>query len=197
MSFLKDKFEEANHFLSKMVEAQNDMVVFGHNLSALLSAFESTRKKLPGLEKIPKKKIPEQYKEIFFLSVVRIVNVHESIVLRRQEVEINIVEPFAIKVSSHPIVIRADGTEEPTTSESEEKKSEEENNIKLNTRPNKMITRYYFKLSGPFGDEVRKRLKGTNISEAKLEEIINKDIVTLCQENIHKLEELILNSETK
>lgn len=192
MSFLKDKFEEANYFLSKMDEAQNDMVVFGHNLSAFLSAFWSIRHKLP---EVNKKMIPEEGKEIFFLAEVRNVNVHESIVLRRQAVQINIEEPLALKVSVHDIVVRAEGTEELTTSESEEKKSEEENNVKLNAKRNSMDTWYYFNLSGPFGDKVRGNLKDTNISDEDLERIMNKDIVTLCQENIHKLGELIPNSE--
>ena len=201
MVFLNEKLGEANYFLAKMSETQNDRVVFGYNLSAFLSAFKSIADflgknkkndlKLAGLEQ----KLTQD-KEISFLSEVRDMTVHVSTIWRRAAFEETMVVSMAIETHVNDKLIRADGTEEPAMEISKDKKRVKDKDInKHSTRPKHGIARYQFMPTGKSKSQLRTKLKGRKIGETEIEEIISKDVVTLCSENIEKLEDIIRDLE--
>lgn len=182
MSNTREKLREAEYFLERVRENQPDREAFKYTLSAFLSAARSVTffmqkefKRTLGFEawyEIEQDKMKSDPVMKFFLDA-RNVTLKQEHVPTRAQVAVGMSVEISSSVSLSIQVVRADGTKEVVRSEPASptggtKAAETEATVEW---------RWYFE-DPPRG-------------------VVEKDVVTLCEEHVAKLDTLIAECESK
>lgn len=169
----KEKLEEAKHFLSRMIDEQENRKVFVYNLSAFLSAACSVMQ-YAQKEAAKKKGGQEWYRQwmtssplLSYFREKRGYNIHTAPIDPRKHVNIHITEVVRISESVHIKVTDKEGK----VKEEREIKEEEKPKVSLEAAPESSVkseSRYEF-----------------NDWQGK------EDVITLCRLYIQELEKAI------
>jgi hypothetical protein len=193
MSAAREKLLEAQYFLQRMRENSSDRDAFKYNLSAFLSAARSVRwflkkehENKPNFKQWWKSKgewdkkgekpsditEPVRAANVFFDDKRRIA-IHERSVRPRAHVDVEITERVTVRPSWEGVVIRADGTRERVEVKEPEPHSAPE---PTDTEPT-VEWRWYFEDLPPVIDE--------------------KDVITLSEEHVGRLEAFVSECESR
>ena len=186
MTDTRDKLLETKYFLERMIEKQTDQDAFKYNLSAFLSAARSVTlimqkefAKVSSFKKWYTEKQTEMKsdKTMKLLNEKRSMTIHVQPVSPLAHVDITIVVPtLSITMTTYPptvIVTRADGTIERMESEPPP-----------STLPSKT-------------EVIPAKGETTEEWQWYFEDLLDKDVVTVCKEHIVKLEAFVKECESR
>jgi len=182
-----DKLNGARHFLKQMKNKQSDRDAFRYNLSAFLSATRSVTwvmkkefDKAPGFEKWYETVQEDMNKDsaMKFFKEKRNITLKEGSAKPQARVDVTIYVPTVhITISTFPPTVTTSTADETTgkRAKSELTTSSETPTSVATTADGKTVTkwRWYFK------------------------DLPDKDVVTACEEHIKKLEDLVVECESK
>ncbi len=170
MTNTKQKLLEAKYFLERMIENESDRNVFKYNLSAFLAAFRSVTmimqkefKEVPGFTDWYKiqQRKMKTDSKMKLLNTKRTMTIHLQIVQPLAHVKMNTTENIHIGDSESMILAHTDGTIERYEPEPPKPAS--------TIAKTKTITQWYWYFN----------------------EMLNIDVVTVCQECMTKLETIV------